>query len=182
MIQTASQGAVSFYIANDIELSILDNMKAETSVRVEHGREKKQIEQMHKIAKDGVDPFDWDILPKYHKPPVLRRGKSWLVTENEFPYEGTSVHLLLIHRKRIRFPSKITSAAWAELRQHLAWIEKRYALDSASLLMRFGNPDNTGASVDHLHAHVIAGGKRILGAKKIKTSVGYQIKKERRRT
>jgi diadenosine tetraphosphate (Ap4A) HIT family hydrolase len=153
-------------------------MKAKTAVRVEHGREKRQVKQMRQIAKDGVDPFDWKILPKYHKPPVLRRGKFWLVTENEFPYKGTAVHLLLIYRKRVRFPSETAPAAWTELQRHLAWIEKQHSLKSASLVMRFGDPDHTGASVDHLHLHVIAGGKRTRGAEKIKTTVGYHAKKK----
>ncbi len=128
---------------------------------------------MEQIRKDKVDPFDWNLLAKYHAQPILRTGKFWLITPNDYPYEGTKLHLLLIYKDDVRLPSQTAPAAWAELRTHIAWIEKEYKLTGGSIIMRFGDPSLSGGSVDHLHLHVVVGSKRRTGAEKLKITAGY---------
>lgn len=143
---------------------------AQKQVIMKHGRTEEQKRVMQRIERDGVDPFDWDLIPEYHYSPVLRKGTYWLITPNDYPYEGTLLHLLLIYRDAVRSPTGTAPEAWTELREHIVWIEEEFSVKGGSLLMRFGDPLLTGASVGHLHLHVIVGGT---GRRKIKASVGY---------
>jgi ATP adenylyltransferase len=151
------------------------------SVYMAHARTDAQRKNMERIRKDKVNPFDWKHLERYHAEPILRKGRYWLVTPNDYPYEGTSLHLLLIYKDDVRLPSETSAKAWPELQKHIAWIEKTYKVKGGSLLMRFGEPSMTGGSVHHLHLHVIVGTKHRKGAKKLKVTAGYEVKKNVRR-
>lgn len=148
-------------------------MPERPSVLIEHGRSEEQREVMRRIVKDGVDPFDWDQLHKYHEQPVLQKGRYWLVTPNDTPYEGSSLHLLLIYRDRIRSFDDLKPSGWLELLVMLQWIQSEYGLAYGALVMRFGDLSLSGASVDHPHMHVIVGGDSSAN-EKLKVSIGYK--------
>ncbi len=145
------------------------------SVHMAHGRSNEQRKVMQQIQEDGVDPFDWELLSKYHEKPVIRSTTLWILTANDYPYQGTAHHFLLIYRDRVRSFAEMEAAAWSELHEMLIWVENEFQLTHGALLMRFGEPSLSGASVDHLHIHIIVGGDES-GGEKIKAAVGY-IKK-----
>ena len=147
-------------------------MDKKDAVVMEHGRSEEQLKVMRQIQQDGVDPFSWDLLHRYHREPVIRQGEFWLITPNDYPYEGAVLHLLLIYRDRVRQISEIEPAGWSELQDHLRWIEQEHQLGHGTLLMRFGEPAATGGSVDHLHLHVIVG--KPSGSQKLKVTAGYK--------
>jgi len=144
-----------------------------SAVHMKHGRSEAQKEVMRKIQEDGADPFDWNLLSTYHQEPVLKQGTYWLITPNDYPYEGTELHLLLIHRDRVRRLSDIQPEAFLELQEMLGWIESEFGLTHGTFVMRFGDMSLSRASVDHLHAHVIVGGSDAAG-EKLKIAVGYK--------
>jgi ATP adenylyltransferase len=145
------------------------------SVHIEHGRSEQQRDVMRKIAEDGVDPFDWNHLSTYHVQPVLRKGTYWLVTPNDNPYEGSTLHLLLIYRDRINSFADMPLTGWMELLETVQWIQREYGLTYGALVMRFGGLALSGASVDHPHMHVVVGGDSN-EAEKLKVSIGYKQK------
>ncbi len=156
--------------------------KKRYSVLLEHGRTPEQLENMQRIKKDKVNPFDWKHFTTYHREPILRKGKYWLISPNDFPYEGTKLHLLLVYRYAVKYPSETHPRAWSELQQHIAWIEKEYRLKGGMVAMRFGEPEHTGGSVDHLHLHVIVGDKKKSpDAKKLRIVAGYETPIKKRR-
>lgn len=148
-------------------------MREETAVHIEHGRTPEQKEVMRRIQEEGVDPFDWDLLHNYHEKPVLRKTYYWLVTENDYPYEGTAHHFLLIYRDRVRHVREVSQDAFGELHSLLSWLESAYHLNHGAMLMRFGSMGHSGGSVDHLHVHVIVGGTDTC-TEKLKATVGYK--------
>lgn len=157
-------------------------MARKFSVIVSEARSKEQEENMKRIIKDKVDPFEWSVFQTYHREPVLRKGRYWLVTPNDFPYAGTKLHLLLVYKDAVKLPSETHPKAWQELQRHLSWIEKTYKIKGGSLVMRFGEAPYTGASVDHLHLHVIVGAKRKNAhTKKLRTVVGYEVETKKKR-
>lgn len=109
------------------------------------------------IQKDGVCPFCPEQLKKYHKKPIIIESKHWLVTENMYPYEGASHHLLLIHKNHIENFSEITKDAWQDLQKIVNQITETKSILGATFLMRFGETAYTGASVSHLHAQLVSG-------------------------
>ncbi len=106
------------------------------------------------IVKDGVCPFCPDHLKKYHKPEITEY-KNWILTDNMYPYKPTKKHKLLIHKKHIENISQISTEAWLELHEIINNSTKNENIVGGSLLFRFGDTHFTGASVTHLHCHII---------------------------
>lgn len=93
------------------------------------------------------------------------------MTENAYPYEGTRVHLLLIYKRHLtRLPRNIL--ALGELSRFIAWAEKKYDVRGGSLVCRFGETRYNGASVDHVHIHLIVGDVDAPDHKPVRVKVG----------
>ncbi len=108
------------------------------------------------IAKDKVCPFCPDQLLAYHKNPILAENTYWLATDNMYPYKDTKTHLLFIHKEHVINISEVPQKAWEELQVLANEFIKNRNIPGGTLLMRFGETKYTGASVNHLHAHVIS--------------------------
>lgn len=131
-------------------------MKNEPHVNIRSARTAEQKAIMEQIVKDGVCPFCIKHLRKYHSQPILKEGVYWILTENAFPYEDTRVHLMFIYKRHLtRLPTR--AEPLQELTRFIAWAEKKYSIRGGSLLCRFGETKYNGASVDHLHLHLIVG-------------------------
>jgi diadenosine tetraphosphate (Ap4A) HIT family hydrolase len=131
---------------------------------------------LREIERDGVCPFCPKHF-KYHPKPILLDGKYWLVTENIAPYEGTKLHLLLLHKKHLEQVGEVSPAAWEELRRLLKKITRKFEIPGGSFFMRFGDKRYTHASVtQHLHAQLLVGVRRSPKTEKIKVTLGYKKK------
>lgn len=108
------------------------------------------------IQKDGVCPFCPDQLAKYHKNPIIDETKYWLVTNNMYPYKNVRHHILLIHKEHIETIQEITDEAWKELHTIFLQAIGRSNIPGGTLFIRFGDTRFTGASVSHLHAHLVS--------------------------
>ncbi|TAL48757.1 HIT domain-containing protein [Patescibacteria group bacterium] len=135
-----------------------------------------QRKQMEEVSRRGVCLFCRKHLREYHVSPTVREGKHWLVTPNDYPYEGTTLHLMLISKKHITKASQITSGMMQELGKHLSWIERKFKVPGGAFVMRFGSILYTGASVSHLHAHLVVGGKQTGRTGKIQIKIGFKKK------
>lgn len=124
-------------------------------VNLDNARLEDQHQVMKGIAADGVCPFDEAYLANYHKQPILQQGKYWMLTLNQWPYEHTQVHLLAIARKHVESIDELPVGAGEELFEHVRWAIAEYKIDFGGLAMRFGDVRHNGASVNHLHAHII---------------------------
>ncbi len=112
-------------------------------------------ETIKKIHHDGVCPFCPEQLLKYHKNPILKEGTYWKVTENMYPYKPVKHHVLFIHKEHIGHVSEISSEAWTELHSLFNETCAERNITGGSIMLRFGDTTFTGASVTHLHAHLI---------------------------
>ena len=43
---------------------------------------------------------------------------------------------------------------------HIKWANKKFKIPGASFIMRFGDHNYTGATITHLHAHIVSGHKQ----------------------
>ena len=109
-----------------------------------------------KINKDGVCPFCREHISKYHKNPILYEGKFWILTDNMYPYQNTKYHFLLIHKDHIENFSEITTDSWLELQDICKLEINNRKIAGGSFFMRFGDTQYTGATVSHLHAHIVS--------------------------
>ena len=129
-----------------------------------------------KIEADGVCPFCEAHLPKHHKNPILFRNAHWIVTENAWPYDGTRHQFVIINRDHIESAAELPSGGWETLGSAYRRLVEEYRLEGATLLLRSGMTDFTGASVAHLHAQLISGGRREADSELIRALVGFKAK------
>src|SRR3989338_9062492 len=125
---------------------------SKSHLNLSNARNKKQKSRMEKINKDGVCPFCPENIIKYHKKPIIKNGRWWALTENDFPYKGSSFHLLAIYKKHINNISE-------------------NKIKGASFFIRFGDTDYTGGTVEHLHAHLLSGGKKQKNKKSVQVKL-----------
>ncbi|HVM58790.1 MAG TPA: HIT domain-containing protein [Candidatus Paceibacterota bacterium] len=149
--------------------------RAKQTVDTENSQERKSyLRVLEKVAAEGFCPFCEKNLSRTHPRPILTRGTHWLVTPSNWPYPGSKSHLLLISRKHIERVEQVTPAAWAELHKHLQAYAKKYNLKGMTFFMRSGDTAYTSASVAHLHAHVVSGGKRKKNSREITAPIGFE--------
>lgn len=124
-------------------------------VDIENARKDDQREVMRAIEDADHCPFCLENLRTYHKEPILREGSCWIVTRNQWPYDHTQHHFLLILKRHTDTLRDLTPDEGAELFAHLSWLESEYEIPGGGLGMRFGNTDYSAGSVNHLHAQLI---------------------------
>jgi len=121
-------------------------------------RRDDQKEVMYKINDEGHCPFCRENLDKYHKRQILKEGKYWLLTDNQWPYEKIKHQLLAIYKTHIEHISEMDPAAGAELIEMFKDESAKRKIPGGGIAIRFGsNPEHGsyGNSVLHIHAHLI---------------------------
>ncbi len=108
---------------------------------------------INSIADDGICPFCPEHLTRIHPNPIEEK-EHWIVTENAYPYMANKEHLLFIHKSHITNISELTASAWEELRIIINAECKKRSIFGGTFLMRFGDTQHTGATVEHLHCQL----------------------------
>lgn len=119
---------------------------------------KKVLEE---IEKDGAcpAPFCLETAP-YHKHPRVFSFVYWKVTRNSFNYQNAKHAFLIVLNRHEEDFMNIKPEEWADLRFVIRTLVYYFKLEGYTLVWRMGEKSHTGASVSHLHAHLICGGPR----------------------
>lgn len=104
---------------------------------------------MQALIDQGVCLF----CPPHVDARVVRRSDHWVAVANDFPYAATSDHLLLIPTEHVTSVLDLTPEAQVDLWNLLYDIAA--PLPHFSLFVRNGDAEFTGATVAHLHLHVV---------------------------
>jgi ATP adenylyltransferase len=91
----------------------------------------------------------------YHKKPILKKINGWRLTENSWPYKNARKHFIIVapvHKEQLIQLTESDVVAIFRLSQ---WAIKKFNIRGGALTLRFGESDVTGATVSHLHAHLI---------------------------
>lgn len=148
-------------------------MKKKNHVNLAHARSSFQRDVMRKIARDKVCPFCEEHFLKYHTKPILTKGDHWVLTENFQPYDGSRHHLLAVSRVHAHSFDELPAGAFAELFSLFAHECKKRRIKGGTVLMRFGNTEYTGGTIEHLHAQLVTGAKRG-GKEPLTTFIAYK--------
>ena len=124
---------------------------------IEAGRTPEQIAKMKQLQESGICAFCPEHLGEQHDNPIEFQTEHWVVTKNDYPYDHTQLHLLLIPKLHVTTLNELGADARAEFLDVVVKIEQRWKLPSYALAMRIGDPRYNGGSVEHLHAHIIVG-------------------------
>ncbi|MCW9054840.1 MAG: hypothetical protein OQJ98_02580 [Candidatus Pacebacteria bacterium] len=148
--------------------------KKTTFLNFKHTRGDAQQKQMEQIAQDGVCPFCREHFEKYHNSPIEEEGEWWVVTKNDYPYDGTSAHYLLVYKLHATNVTEVDQEAWVEFGRFVSMLNEKHAPNGGAVFMRFGDMDYTGSSVAHLHAQFLVGGPHSEDAEKLRVKLGYK--------
>ena len=143
-------------------------------VNLKHARTQEQVDVMTQIEKDGVCPFCMEHFLKYHPKPLLDENDYWVVTENMSPYEGTAHHFLFVCKRHFTMPAEMKDEEKKSLFDLINLMIEKNSIVGGSILIRFGDMDYNGASVDHFHVHLIVGEANDGKREKIKVKVGFK--------
>lgn len=123
-------------------------------VNIHAAKGKRYLEILKDIEKEKVCPLCPQNM-RWHTKPILKRRHGWLLTENFNPYKNTAHHLLIISPVHKETPNQLTRRDWSALSHLLNWAIKKFRIKGGGITMRFGEPLLTGATVRHLHLHLI---------------------------
>ena len=122
-----------------------------------NARTAEQLAEMRRLDAAGICLFCPDGLARHARQQILFRTRHWSVTPNEFPYRGTRLHLLLVPDQHasdlLDLPDEVRQDFW----QALGAVARQHQLSHYGLGVRNGDCRYTGATIGHVHAHVLVG-------------------------
>lgn len=122
-----------------------------------HARVEAQTAKMRQLIERGICAFCEEHFEDYHDHPIEFQTAHWIVSKNDYPYQGAKLHLLLVSKQHVATFSGLTREARADFAEVLVEIEARWKLPSYAVGVRAGDPSRNGGTVEHLHAHVVVG-------------------------
>jgi len=120
--------------------------------RFAKGNEYKKV--ISDIVNEGKCPFCPENF-KYHKNPVLKKGGGWFITKSSWPYKNSKYHFLIIGKNHKDNFNQLSINDFKTVKILATWAIKKFNLKGGGLILRFGDTNHTGATVTHLHFHLI---------------------------
>ena len=106
------------------------------------------------IEKEGQCPFCPENF-KYHKKPLIKEVGNWFLTENSWPYKDTKHHFIIICKDHKENFSDLNGKDFECVKELVNYAIEKFYIKGGALALRFGDTDYTGATVCHLHFHII---------------------------
>lgn len=132
------------------------SQEAALGPRVEGARGSEMRTRMQ-ASKDAGDCDFCNVIagrPARHTSPIALEGTDWVVTPNDFPYPGTSQHLLIIARQHVSDLDELGWEALAEGMQMFTRVKHHFGLTGYCLFGRLGDRELTAQTMPHLHLHI----------------------------
>jgi len=92
---------------------------------------------------------------RWHPKPILKDNGLWIITENSHPYPNSRYHFLLVHKKHIEKLDDLRPPDLISFFELVNWTNQKFDIKGGGLTMRFGDTLYTGATIKHLHGHLI---------------------------
>lgn len=127
--------------------------KKNSQVDPRYAKTEQYKKDMGEIVSEGVCPLCPPL--KWHRKPILKDDGRWFITENSHPYQNAKHHLVIISKKHIERLPELTLEDLKSILNLSKWAAKKLGIKGGGLTMRFGETLYTGATVKHLHAHLI---------------------------
>ncbi len=154
-------------------------MSTKTSpfVDLDNARLDEQRNVMKKIMAEGHCPFCAENLTRYHKQPILRDGKYWSLTYNQWPHANTKLNLLIIYKAHAENLSQLDPRSGNELLEILTWAATEFKVPGGGVGIRFGNTDYSAGSVNHIHAQFFVPDRENPEFEPVRFKIGKDLKK-----
>ncbi|MCK5476044.1 MAG: HIT domain-containing protein [Candidatus Pacebacteria bacterium] len=123
-------------------------------VDTRYAKSKDYKNTLETIEKINECPFCKENF-KYHKKKILKTYKNWFITKNSWPYENAKFHFLIISEEHKEEFCDLKTSDFEIVYCLANWTIKKYKIKGGALTLRFGKTQYTGATVCHLHFHLI---------------------------
>jgi diadenosine tetraphosphate (Ap4A) HIT family hydrolase len=120
-------------------------------------RTTEQLDEMRRLEAAGICLFCPENLEGHARQRTLWRTAHWTVTPNEFPYTGARLHLLVVPHEHVNDMLDLGDDSLSDFWNALKMIRERFELTHYGLGARNGNCIYTGATIAHVHAHILVG-------------------------
>ena len=154
-----TEKAAFVFIENSYNPITMKSAEKKNFMNMSNARLPEQLKKMKELQKAGVCLFCKRNFIRYQTAPVIREKKWWLIRKNDYPYDGSRIHLLLIYKKHINSVDKISKNGMIEFLDHVKWVKNKFKIPGSTFLIRSGDNKYTGATITHLHAHIVSGYK-----------------------
>ncbi|HYM45801.1 MAG TPA: HIT domain-containing protein [Solirubrobacteraceae bacterium] len=118
-------------------------------------RSVEQRRYMDELEAAGVCVFCPEHVAEHHREPVEHSGRHWYVTKNDYPYEGSVAHYLVVSNLHVVSFDELPDEAGAELWAIKRALKARLEPAALATVERSGNMLYNGGSVAHLHVHLV---------------------------
>ena len=115
-----------------------------------------QLNKMQDLETKGICIFCPESLSEIKKE-IIFTTRNWIVKHNGYPYKSTKLHVLIVPKKHVATISELPKETQAEFLPLVSRCEKQFNLKSYGLAARSGDMRYNGASVEHLHFHLVVG-------------------------
>jgi dihydrofolate reductase len=123
-------------------------------VEPKNGRSQAYKEELQGILASGQCPFCPGGVTITERQ-TIRKNEHWILVHNAYPLKDTAYHFMLFPTRHIELVDDITPEEWTSLVEQRKWLKKEYELVGDAMYGRSGEQLVTGASVAHLHWHII---------------------------
>lgn len=106
------------------------------------------------ILKAGDCPFCPNNF-RWHPWPILQRSGEWFITRSGWPYKNAGHHFLILGNHHLISTVEMTPEDSASVRHLTSWAVAQFNLKGYGRMSRSGDTNYTGATVQHLHFHLI---------------------------
>lgn len=122
-----------------------------------NSRSQAQTDDMIEKEAKGLCIFCPEHLRTDPAQRIAYENEHWMVTPNQYPYLGTEYHFLIVPKKHVTDVLDLSPVAFAEIHDALGWIRETHNLTYWSFGSRNGDFRYTGATIAHVHVHVLVG-------------------------
>jgi diadenosine tetraphosphate (Ap4A) HIT family hydrolase len=92
---------------------------------------------------------------RYHKHPILKQINGWFITKSSWPYKNTRFHFLILNHLHRTDLNDLNINDYLAISRLTSWTVKKFKIRGGGFAFRFGDTKLTGATVSHIHAHLI---------------------------
>lgn len=131
----------------------------ESLYNLDAARSEQQRRYMETLAASSICVLCPENVATEQREPIEHLGKHWYVKLNDYPYEGTLAHYLVVAKAHVVSFDELPDEAGAELWSIKRSLKSRLAPLAIATVERSGNMLYNGGSIAHLHIHLVALGK-----------------------
>lgn len=132
-----------------------ENKDTKSFVELSNAREPGQIKVMEEIAAGGYCPFCPEHFQKNHKKPIIKETEHWILTENQWSYDHTNLHLMVVLKYHEEKFENLSPEAAHEYMDLMQWAAKEYKMEGGMFGMRTGKSELSSSTVTHLHGQLV---------------------------